>query len=537
MRYITLASLALALSFHTSGQDLTLTPEKSNFVKTSTYAEVMDFLKAIQSQTANMHLISMGKSQEGKDIPVTILANPLVKTSAEAKASGKPIVYIQGNIHAGEVEGKEAVMMLMRDILLGDKKYLLDKQIILFAPIYNTDSNDKMEKGRRPSQEDSPLDVGIRENSQGLDLNRDGVKMEAFETRGLFENIIVPWDPMLFVDLHTTNGTWHSWNLTWAPSYHYAGEFSTYDFVMNTMLPNITSTAKEKYNLSFGPYGDYDVRGEGWPVKNFYTYNHHPRYLVNQFSLRNRMAILSEAFSHERFYQRIFSTHSFALEILEYVHKNGQSMLEINKKAETEAIEKIKTEAGKVKKGVRFKMGPLQKIDLATYDYIPSQKEDGTKTFLRTGKLVTLKDIEYHAKFNAEVESTLPSGYIIPKEFTSVIDNLRKHGVVVTELTKNQKFTGETFTVEKYEKSQRKFEGHFMARASGKFSAASRSFKKGDFMVDLAQPLGNLAFYFLEPESDDGYVTWNFFDTQLEKAGVNNQTVEYPVFKFYNSKK
>jgi hypothetical protein len=537
MRHITLASLLLALSFQATAQDLTLTPEKSNFVKTSTYAEVMDFLKNIQLQTSNMHLITMGKSMEGKDIPVVILANPLVKTPTEAKATGKPIVYIQGNIHAGEVEGKEVVMMLMRDILLGDKRYLLDKQIILFAPIYNTDSNDKMEKGRRPSQEDSPLEIGIRENSQGLDLNRDGVKMEAFETRGLFENIIVPWDPMLFVDLHTTNGTWHSWNLTWAPSYHYAGEYGPYDFIMNKMLPDITKTVKEKYELNFGPYGDYDVRSEGWPVKNFYTYNHHPRYLVNQFSIRNRMAILSEAFAHERFYQRIFSTHSFALEILEYVHKNGSEMLEINKKAETSAIERIKSQAGKVKKGVRFKMGPLQKIELATYDYIQSQKEDGTKTFLRTGKLVTLKDIEYHAKFNAEVESTLPSGYIIPKEYLAIVDNLRKHGVIVTELTKNLKFTGETFTVEKYEKSQRKFEGHFMARATGKFATATRSFKKGDFIVDLAQPLGTLAFYCLEPESDDGYVTWNFFDTQLEKAGVNNQVVEYPVFKFYNFKK
>ena len=533
MRYLITASLALVLSFTSWAQDLVLTPEKSNFVKTSTYAEVMNFLNTIQSQSANMHLTSMGKSPEGKDIPVAILANPLVKTPTEAKASGKPIIYMQGNIHAGEVEGKEAVMMLMRDILLGEKKYLLEKQIILFAPIYNTDSNDKMEKGRRPSQEDSPLEVGIRENSQGLDLNRDGVKMEAFETRGLFENIIVPWDPMLFVDLHTTNGTWHSWNLTWAPSYHYAGEFSTYDFITNKMLPDITKTVKEKYNLSFGPYGDYDVRGEGWPIKKFYTYNHHPRYLVNQFSLRNRMAILSEAFSHERFYQRIFSTHSFATEILQYVHDHGTEMLAINKKAEDNAIALIKTQAGKVKKGVRFKMEPLQKIDLATYDYIPSLKEDGTKTYLRTGKIITLHNIDYYAKFNAEVESTLPKGYIIPKEFTVIVDNLRKHGVMVTELTKNQKFNGEIFAVEKYEKATRKFEGHLMARASGKFNKASKAFKKGDFIVDLAQPLGNLAFYFLEPESDDGYVTWNFFDTQLEKAGVNNLTVEYPVFKFY----
>jgi hypothetical protein len=532
MRLLIAVSL-LSVALSQAQTPLVLTPEKSNFVKTSTYAEVMDFLKAVETQSPNCRIISMGKSFEGKDIPVAVLANPMISTPEEARLSGKSIIYIQGNIHAGEVEGKEAVMMLIRDILLGDKKYLLEKQIILFAPIYNTDSNDKMEKGRRASQEDSPLEVGIRENSQGLDLNRDGVKMEANETNGLFQNIIVPWDPLLFVDLHTTNGTWHSWNLTWAPSYHYAGDPGPSNFTLNNMLKDITRSTKEKYDLNLGPYGDYDVRSEGWPVKNFYTYNHHPRYLVNQFSLRNRMAILSEAFSHERFYQRIFSTQSFVSEILQYVHDHGSEMQAINKKAETDAIQLVKDQAGKVKKGVRFKMVPSEKIELATYDYIPSVKEDGTKAFLRTGKVIKLKDVQYHARFEAEVESTLPRGYIIPKEMISIVENLRKHGVVVTELTKLQKFSGETFSVEKYEKSARKFEGHFTARATGKFNKATRNFRKGDFMVELAQPLANLAFYFLEPESDDGYVTWNFFDTYLEKAGSRNQAVEYPVFKFY----
>ena len=530
-----LLSLVFSVSFISIfGQAPVLTPEKSGFVKTSTYADVMDFLNTIKKQSDNIHLISMGKSMEGKDIPVAVLSNPKITTPGEAKTSGKTIVYIQGNIHAGEVEGKEAVMMTMRDILFGDKKYWLDKMIILFAPIYNTDSNDKMEKGRRPSQEDSPLEVGIRENSQGLDLNRDGVKMEAFETNGLFQNIIVPWDPALFVDLHTTNGTWHAWNLTWAPSYHYAGEAATSDFTMNTMLPEITKSVKEKYDLNFGPYGDYNVRREGWPIKNFYTYNHHPRYLVNQFSLRNRMAILSEAFAHERLYQRIFSTQSFITEILQYVYDQGSEIEDINKKAEADAIQLVKEQAGKVKKGVRYKMVPLGPLEnFITYDYVPSVTADGSKTFLRTGRVMKLDSVIYHAKFEAEVESTLPKGYVIPGAFTEVVENLRKHGVIVTSLSKSQKLTGEIFKVEKYERAERKFEGHNMARVTGTFVKTSKSFKRDDYVIDLAQPFGNLAFYFLEPESDDGYVTWNFFDEYFEKLDPTKKKVEYPVFKFY----
>lgn len=513
-------------------EDLILTPEKSNFIKTSTHAEVMGFLKAIEPKSEQVHLISMGKSPEGKDIPVAVLANPKITSAAEAKASGKLIIYIQGNIHAGEVEGKESVLMLMRDILFGNKKHLLENQIVLFAPIYNTDSNDKMEKGKRPSQEDSPLEVGPRENSQGLDLNRDGVKMETNETNGLFTNIIVPWDPHVFVDLHTTNGTWHAWNLTWAPSYHYAGNKSTYDYTIS-MLKGITETVKEKYNLDFGPYGDYNVR-EAWPPKNFYTYNHHPRYLVNQFGLRNRIGILSEAFAHERFYQRIFSTYSFVTEILEHTRANSAAIQQLTAAADAKTIETIKTQSAKTKLGVRYKMVPLEKLNkFPTYDYVFYPKEDGTKGFYRTGNIIQVNDVTYHAKFDAEVESTLPKGYILPAAFSAVAENLKKHGIIVTQLTKGITKEGEVFEITKFEKSQRKFEGHFMARVTGKHVNTKQKFNKGDYMIDLAQPLGKLAFYLLEAESDDGYVTWNFFDDHFEKQNVNAKTVRYPVFKFY----
>ncbi len=537
MKGILLILCALTLGVQLQAQtvwseDLILTPEKSNFVKTSTYAEVMAFLKAIESKSDEVYLTSMGKSLEGKDIPVAVLARPKVTSVAEAKASGKLIIYMQGNIHAGEVEGKESVMMLMRDILLGNKKYLLDNQIILFAPIYNTDSNDKMAKGKRPSQEDSPLETGDRENSQGFDLNRDGVKMETLETNTLFKNIIVPWDPHVFVDLHTTNGTWHAWNLTWAPSYHSAGEKSTYDYTVN-MLKSITESAKKKYDLNLGPYGDYDVN-EAWPPKNFYTYNHHPRYLVNQFGLRNRLAILSEAFAHDRFYERIFSTYSFAAEILEHTNSQAKEIQRITKEADAKTIQTVRNEAGKIKKGVRFKMVPLETLTkFPTYDYVSYTKADGSKEFYRTGNVITVDDVTYYAKFDAEVESTLPKGYIIPAAFTAVAENLKKHGIVVTQLTKSVTKEIEVFEIAKHEKSQRKFEGHFMARIQGKYATKKQKFSKGDYVVELAQPLGNLAFYLLEPESDDGYVTWNFFDEYFGNQLVNSKTVLYPVMKYY----
>jgi hypothetical protein len=501
--------------------DLILVPEKTNYEKTSAYADVMAFLNAQSSKTKNMRVISMGKSLEGKAIPVAILAHPMVNSAEEARNTGKLIVYVQGNIHAGEVEGKEAVMMQIRRIMANENHPLLDQLIILFAPIYNTDSNDMFAFGRRPSQENSPPEVGIRENSQGLDLNRDGVKMEAFETNGLFK-IVNEWDPQLFVDLHTTNGTWHAFDLTWAPSYHYAGEKGPYDFTVD-MLRHISKVVPRKYDLRFGPYGDYYMN-EGWPARNFYTYNHHPRYLVNQFGLRNRMAILSEAFSHEPFKNRINSTNKFVTEILDYSASHANEIRSINKQAEENTIKQRN-----VKKGVRFTMVPSETLyDMPTYEY----RMDETNKYKPTKDKTTLDSVIYYGGFAAEVQSMMPSGYIIPKELTSVVDNLQKHGIKLEALKKSKTFSGEIFQVDRYETAQKKFEGHQVAGVEGKFVNSRKKFRKGDFILDLAQPLGNLAFYLLEPQSDDGLLTWNFFDESIEKEKKKNTPIEYPVFRY-----
>jgi hypothetical protein len=518
-------------------ESLILTPEKSNFEKTSTHTDVMNFITSIQPLTNYMHVGSIGKSTMGKDIPMVVLANPKISSPAEAKASGKPVIYIQGNIHAGEVEGKEVTMMLMRDILVGDQQALLKNQIIIFVPIYNTDGNDKMAKGLRPTQENSPLETGERENGQGLDLNRDGIKMEAPETAGLIQNLITAWDPQVSVDLHTTNGTWHGYSLTWAPGYLSSGQPGPYHFVNDQMLPFITNEVKEKNGLYFGPFGDYNTR-EAWPPKNFYTYNHHPRYLINQFGLRNRMSILSEAFAHERFYQRINTTYNFVYQILSYTNTHAQEILRINKEAENAAIKNIIDNAGKIQKGVRFKMVPTNKplAPFKTYDYIRYKKADGSTALLKTGRVVQYDSVTYYAAFKDTVQATLPRGYIIPAAFANIAEHVKKHGATVTQLEKKTIFEGEQFVVEKFTKATRKFEGHFMASAEGKYERVEKTAEKGDYIIDLAQPLANLIFYMLEPQSDDGLLLWNFFDTYFETNNVATQPVVYPIFKYFGEK-
>lgn len=530
-----MATATISVTAQEWPRELLTHPELTGYRETSSYQQVMDVVNAAVEGSPYAHLISMAQSKGGKDVPVVVMANPKVETAEEAKASGKPIIYIQGNIHSGEVEGKEALQVLLREILKGDKSNLLDNQIILFAPIYNTDSNDEMEQGRRPSQEDSPIKVGIRANSQGWDLNRDGMKAEALETKGLLGNIIVPWDPTLFVDLHTTNGVWHGYSLTWAPSYHTAGEKAPYDYTWDNILPEVTENVLKEDDVHLGPYGYFYTRREGWPIKSISTYNHHPRYLVNQFGLRNRMAILSEAFAHERLYQRMNSTYAFVREILEYTNEHGYEMKEINQKAEEAAIQLVQEQGGKIKKGVRFEMVPMDEPveSYRIYNHLKTTNSRGQETYLRKPEIITLSNITNYSAFDATVSATLPKGYIIPKEMENIVKHLQLHGVEVQTLESNTRASGEVFMATQLDKAQRPFEGHNMVTLEGSFEESRKRFSKGDYYVNLAQPLANLIFYLLEPQSDDGLVNWNFFDTYFEKEGIAEKTVEYPIFKYF----
>jgi len=516
-------------SFAQYAEELITRPEKSWYTETSTYADVKEFVNYLKDNSDLVHVESMFTSTEGKDVPLVVLANPAISTPEESKASDKIVIYIQANIHGGEVEGKEAVMMMMREILFGPKKHLLDNQIILFMPIYNADGNDKMGPDNRRSQEGSPKLAGERRSGGDFDLNRDGMKVEAIETKGLLK-MMTKWDPDFLVDLHTTNGTWHGNSLTYAPSYHHAGHPATSEYTMDVMLPALKKALLENDNIYIDIYGGYSLR-QGWPPKALYTYNHHPRYLVNQLGLRNKMAILSETFAHDRFDLRINAAHAFVNGILEYTNYHSEEIIAINEKARIETLAKIENEGGSFKNGVRFKMIPTPKpLKLRTYEYI-SYEEDGVSKYARTGNIISIDNVENYNAFEATLESTVPKAYIFPSELNAIAEKLEEHGIHVQRLTKSQSFMGEAFLVDTIKHAQRKFEGHNMATLSGEFESSTKNFKKGDYKIDMNQPLANLIFYLLEPQSDDGLATWNFFDEHLKKNGIDTQSVEYPVFK------
>ena len=503
--------------------------ELSNFERTSTFAEVLSVVAALQASSDLLHRETLVTSLEGKNVPLLVLADPPVRTPEEARASGKLVVYIQGNIHGGEVEGKEASLIAMREILHGDKQHLLENQIVLFLPVYNSDGNDQMSGDSRLSQEMSPLLAGQR-TAHGYDLNRDGMIIDTVETAALYANLIQRWDPDLLVDLHTTNGTWHGYSLTYAPAYHTAGDAAPSDYTSDVMLPAIRQSIKEKFNLDFDWYGGFDYRD--WPPTELRTYHHAPRYLTNNMGLRNRMAILSETFAHDRFYKRVHAANAFVNEILEYANTHAGEIREINRQADARVVEKIANNAGSYQNGVQFEMVALEEpLDLLSYKYIPYTAADGSQQFVRSSEIVEIKGVQNFNAFKAIKSATVPVAYVFPAELEVLAAKLGQHGIEVSRLGQDQEFGGESFKVTEIEKQNFVQNNHRNSRLVGAFEPESKDFSAGDYYVAMDNRLANLIFYLLEPEADDGLAYWNMFDDYLERKLENASSVDYPVFK------
>src|SRR5436190_11612169 len=223
------------------------TAERSDYAATSTSVEVGAFLDSLELAGAPISVSEMGTSALGRPIYLVIAADPVVTSAAEAAASGKLVIYLQANIRAGEVEGKEAVLALLRE-LAGPRRELLQRLVVLVAPNYNPDGNDALgPQAVNRSEQNGPELVGQRADGLNLDLNRDYFKAEAPETRASLARVYTTWDPALMVDLHTTDGTRHGYLLTYAPPLDPNGPPGPTTFARDQMLPALRRTLQDKY--------------------------------------------------------------------------------------------------------------------------------------------------------------------------------------------------------------------------------------------------------------------------------------------------
>ncbi|MBC8065578.1 MAG: hypothetical protein H7Y17_12155 [Chlorobia bacterium] len=486
--------------------------ERSQFKETSTYADVANFLQDLQRVSAPITLQWMGKSTEGRQMPLVIASRPLVSTPAQAKASGKPIIYIQANIHAGEVEGKEAALALIRNYCR-EEKGLLDKVILLVTPIYNADGNEKFgpQARNRPGQEGPEL-VGLRANGQGLDLNRDCMKAESPEMRGILK-YVYSWDPDVVFDLHTTDGSRHGYQLTYSPGLHPNTDPEVRKFTQDELLPLIKREVA-KTGLRLFDYGNTARRQEKTVWE---TFGYEARYVTNYGGLRNRIAILSEAMVNCPFEVRVKATEQFVNSCLVELAKQSKRVTAMTRKADERMIDI----AGKAPElGVRFEMADRGE------ENVLMEKASAAK---RTGPITAWEPIKMRVfdRFKVSRTAELPTAYLIPGSATKVADLLRLHGVVVERLLEKWSGAALAFKITEAIVARNAFQGHKLVRLEGTFESRTASADSGWFLVRNAQPLGTLIFDLLEPESLDGVAAWGLFGEDWSAIK------EFPILKVF----
>jgi hypothetical protein len=489
--------------------------ETSNYTSTSRYEDVRAFIAAMQTIDADLRVETFATTNEGRALPLVIVAPPGITDPRTAAASALPIVFIMANIHAGEVEGKEATLMLLRDLVSSP---LRAKVIVLLAPIYNADGNERIVVGHRPTQHGPANGVGIRENAQGLDLNRDYMKLASPEARGLVHNVLVRWDPLLTVDCHTTNGSYHGYQLTYAPMLNPNADNRLIAFSRAQLLPQIRERMKKRHDKQTYYYGNFV--DQLTPEKGWYTFDSRPRFGNNYVGLRNRFVILSEAYSYIDFRARVEVNYEFLHEVLRAVEQHGAAMQLLVARADAKARSGSIADAG-----VRFEIKPWKKKVSILWERTlsaPEGKADpeiSKSAVVRTGEIVPVTMTDFGI-FAATETSAMPFAYAIDARETEAIANLRTHGITVEKLDVETPLALEQFVVSGVAHSQREFQQHHESMVSGAWESANATLAAGTYIVRLQQPLARLAFYLLEPRSDDGLFNWNVFDADLDASKI-----------------
>jgi len=376
--------------------------EASDFKATSHSSQVTEFIEKCDAQDDHVSKFVWGKTFDGQDMVGAIVAAKPYQLGDQP--DDRNVVLLLGNIHSGECAGKEALLMMLRELTHQPDHEWLKHNVILFAPNYNADANDRMAKDNRPGQV-GPIDgMGERHNSQDLDLNRDFGKLESPEARALV-GLINKAKPHLFVDCHTTNGSKHQYGLTYDIPHNPATARPIRDFLRNKMMPVVTERLKAQQQLTFY-YGNFNPEHTSWT-----TYGHQPRYSTEYVGLRGRLAILSEAYSYLDYRGRIMATKAFVSELLNFVSANQASVRDLLDLVEDDLVKSGKMAPERISislgaKAVAFK----QKVIVKGF-------KDG-------------QSHDYRCDFIGDYKSTkhvpMPYAYLIPAEHAKIASNLTR---------------------------------------------------------------------------------------------------------------
>jgi len=489
--------------------------ERTAYRETSRYEDVNAFLAALaRRDPRRVHLTHMGYTSEARPITLAVVGRVTDASPGAVRRSGRTVVYIQADIHAGEVEGKEAALMLLREIVQHRHDPWLDSLVLLVVPDYNADGGERVSLASRPFQNGPFGGAGQRENAQGLDLNRDHTKLESPEARSQAE-LWRRYDPQVAFDLHTTDGSVHAYMLTYAEMLHPATDPSLQHYVRDTWLPALTGAVRARYGFDLFFYGntpdDPVERGGGGIENGWYTFDHRGRYSENYWGLRNRLGILLETYSYASFEDRVRTARATLVELLDFAWAHAGEIRALTAAADARSLvgDSLAVRA-QLHRGdtITVLLGAVHETVHPYTGQRVLEREDVRRP-VRMPDFTTFDGTEW---------ARVPRSYLIPPGLGAVLDRLAAHGVAVRSLDAPRVVQLERFRVDSTWTRPRAYQGHSERTVRGAWESVTDTVPAGTVVVDLAQPLARLVVELLDPRSDDGFLDWNVLDDALAGA-------------------
>jgi hypothetical protein len=517
---LTLSALATAAQTRNRNllAQLKTRAERTDYRETSRYDDVLSFLNTVAQNSELVHMTTMGYTFEGRALPLAVVGRVSDARPETIKASGKLRIYIQANVHAGEVEGKESSQELVRDIALGKHSAWMDTMILLVGPDFNADGNEKISLTNRGPQNGPIGGMGTRANAQSLNINRDYMKLDTPEARSMAK-LLNDYDPQIMMDLHTTDGSRHAYHLTYETPNNPAVD-SGIEQLSIEWMNSVRSSIKSKYGWDFHAYGNVTGRQ---PERVWSTVEDLPRYSHNYWGIRNRVGILSETYSYLTFKDRIETDNRFLEEVLGFAAANAAKIRKAINDAEKRPLIGLQLSLrSRLKRSDRM-------VDILMGDTEEEINPYSGQTMLRRLDVRKPEMMWEEAAFESTDAERVPAAYYIPAALATPVERLQAHGIQLERLLQPAgNLQLEEFQIETSAAAAQAFENHKERTVTGKWAPAERSFPAGAYRVSMSQPLARLAFYLLEPRSNDGLMTWNFLDDAIKDGKV------YPILRTRN---
>ena len=506
-----------ATSAHAAGPGATdwITPaEAAHFRTTPSYAETLGYLQRLQQAAPGViHLETFGNTPEGRPMTVVIASGDGTFDPAAARAAHKPVVLVQAGIHPGEIEGKDAGLMLLRDIAVAGKyPHLLDDVVLVYIPLFSVDGHENSSPYHRINQ-NGPERMGFRGQSQYLNLNRDYVKADAPEMRAWLK-LWQHWLPDLLIDVHTTDGADYQYDLTWYTEDPHkldpAVSAWQHDAIVNHAMP-----AYERRGHLASIYLEFKDGRD--PRKGIVNFGSGPRFSTGYAALQNRPALLIETHMLKPYANRVRAVYDIIELMLEQVGAHPADLLAATAKADADTV--ARTREANARVALTFKPDPQPTtFELKGYAFTLSHSDISNSEWIRydPGKPKHYTIDNWNGLL-PDLSIAPPAAYVVPAQWTAIIDKLDAHGIRYRRIEQPQSLHAEGYQLDNPKWADKPFEGHLMLR-DFTLRAAPRevTLPAGSVVVPLDQRAANVAIALLEPQAPDSLLRWGYLDAVFE---------------------